>query len=155
MEPKRFYRSITDKKIAGVSGGLAEYFEIDSLLVRLIFVILALAGGGGVLIYIILWIVTPEKPFVMNQTQNSSNMENQQSNSGDQKPPVENQHLKPSRPEQRNRGNLIGGLVLITLGILFLADEFIPHISFGDLWPVILIVVGAGLLINSFGRRKS
>ena len=155
MEPKRFYRNTIDKKIAGVAGGLAEYFEIDSLLVRLIFVILALAGGGGVLIYIILWIVTPEKPFVMNQTQNSSTMENQQSNYGDQKPPEENQYNKPNRPDQRTRGNLIGGLVLITLGILFLADEFIPHISFGDLWPVILIVIGAGLLINNFGRRKS
>ena len=155
MEPKRFYRSTIDKKVAGVAGGLADYFEIDSLLVRLIFVILALAGGGGVLIYIILWIVTPEKPFEMKQTQNSSTMENQQSNYGDQKPPEENQHQKSSRPDQRHRGNLIGGLVLITLGILFLADEFIPHISFGDLWPVILIVIGAGLLINSFGRRKS
>jgi phage shock protein C len=155
MEPKRFYRSTIDKKIAGVAGGLAEYFEIDSLLVRLIFVILALAGGGGILIYIILWIITPEKPFVMNQTQNSSDMENQQSNYGDQKPPEENQFQKSNRPNQRNRGNLIGGLVLITLGILFLADEFIPQISFGDLWPVILIVIGAGLLINSFGRRKS
>lgn len=155
MEPKRFYRSTIDKKIAGVAGGLAEYFEIDSLLVRLIFVILALAVGGGVLIYIILWIVTPEKPFEMNQTQKSSTMENQQSNYGDQKPPEENQYHKSNRPDQRNHGNLIGGLVLITLGILFLADEFIPHISFGDLWPVILIVIGAGLLINSFGRRKS
>jgi phage shock protein C len=154
MEPKRFYRNTIDKKVAGVAGGLAEYFEIDSLLVRLIFVILALAGGGGVLIYIILWIVTPEKPFEMKQTQNSSTMENQQSNYGDQKPPEENQNQKSNRPDQRHRGNLIGGLVLITLGILFLADEFIPHISFGDLWPIILIVIGGGLLINSFGRRK-
>ena len=152
MEPKRFYRSTSDKKIAGVAGGLGEYFEIDPMLARLLFVILAFAGGGGVLIYIILWIVTPEKPFDFNQPQNHSTMENQQNSYEDQNPHVEN---KPNHPEHRNRGNLIGAMVLITLGALFLADEFIPHINFGDLWPIILIVIGIGLLINSFGRRKS
>ena len=155
MEPKRFYRNTFDKKIAGVASGLADYFDIDPLLVRLIFVILAFAGGGGLLIYIILWIVTPERPFELNQTQNNSTMENQQPSYGDQKPPEQPQQQKPGHPEQKNRGNLIGGLVLITLGILFLLDEFIPNINFGDIWPVILIVIGAGLLINSFGRRRS
>lgn len=153
MEPKRFYRSTTDRRVAGVAGGLAEYFMIDPLLVRLIFVVLALIGGGGFLLYIILWIITPESPIIKNQPKNNSTMDNQQQNFADQKPPEESQ--KTQHPQQKNRGNLIGGLVLITLGILFLADEFLPHISFGDLWPVILIVIGAGLLINSFGRRQS
>jgi phage shock protein C len=154
MEPKRFYRNTADKKIAGVAGGLGEYFEIDPILVRLLFVILAFAGGGGVLIYLILWIVTPEKPFEYNPSQNHSTMENQQNTSGDQNP-IENQPNKPHYPGHRHRGNLIGALVLITLGVLFLADEFIPHINFGDLWPILLIVIGIGLLINSIGRRKS
>ena len=153
MEPKRFYRSTTDRRIAGVAGGLAEYFNIDPLLVRLIFVILLLVGGGGFLLYIILWIITPEDHSIYNQTQNSSTMENQQPAYGEQKPPEESHNTQP--PQHKNRGNLIGGLVLITLGALFFADEFIPHISFGDLWPVILIVIGAGLLINSLGRRQS
>jgi len=38
---------------------------------------------------------------------------------------------------------------------LFLADEFIPHVSFSDLWPIILVVIGIGLLINSFSGRKT
>jgi putative Mn2+ efflux pump MntP len=56
--------------------------------------------------------------------------------------------------DRKHKGNLIGGLVLITLGGIFLADQFIPGIDFGDLWPVILIVIGAGLLINAFGKPK-
>ena len=155
MEPKRFYRSSTDKKVAGVAGGLAEYFLIDPILVRLLFVILTLAGGGGVLLYIILWIITPAKPFDLFSTQNPSNMNNQQTNSGDQSSTSEPQPKTPDFHKNRNRGNLIGALVLITLGALFLADEFIPRISFGDLWPIILIVIGIGLLINNFGRRQS
>ena len=62
MEPRRLYRSSTDRVIGGVASGLANYFKLDPLLVRLLFVIFAIVGGGAVLIYIILWIVTPEGP---------------------------------------------------------------------------------------------
>lgn len=60
---KRLYRSTSDKKIAGVSGGLAEYFNIDPTIVRIIFVILLLPGGlPGFVPYVIMWIVVPEQP---------------------------------------------------------------------------------------------
>lgn len=57
---KRLYRSEEERMIAGVCGGLAEYFDIDPVIVRLIFFILLLPGGfPGLLPYIILWIVVP------------------------------------------------------------------------------------------------
>jgi phage shock protein C len=56
---QRLYRSATDKAIAGVCGGLAHYFNIDPALVRLAFVVFALAGGASVLLYIVLWIAVP------------------------------------------------------------------------------------------------
>ena len=56
---KRLYRSRKDKMIAGVAGGLGEYFNVDPTIVRLVFVLLALAGGPGVLLYFIMWIITP------------------------------------------------------------------------------------------------
>ena len=168
MEPKRLYRSHTDRKFAGVAGGLAEYFVMDPLLIRLAFVILTFAGGGGILIYVILWIVTPENPVrvrpVMNQTgqdfqQNSGSSDDANSESGNtpEAPKAETVYSSsPAVPQtkERNRGSLIGGMVLITLGMLFLADEFIPQINFGDLWPVILIVIGIGLLINTVTKRN-
>lgn len=58
---KKLFRSSTDKMIAGVCGGLAVYFNIDSTLVRLVFVLLAIFGGHGLLLYIILWIVMPDE----------------------------------------------------------------------------------------------
>ncbi len=62
---KRLYRSTTDKKIAGVCGGLAEYFNIDATIIRVIFAILLLPGGlPGFIPYVILWIVVPLKPSV-------------------------------------------------------------------------------------------
>lgn len=61
MPYKRLYRSETDKKIAGVCGGLAEYFNIDPAIVRIIFLALALFWGGGIILYIVFWICVPKK----------------------------------------------------------------------------------------------
>ena len=55
----RLTRSETDKRIAGVCGGIAEYFDIDATVVRVIFVLVALMSGVGVLIYVVLWIALP------------------------------------------------------------------------------------------------
>ncbi len=62
MSEKKLYRSTTDKKIAAVCGGVAEYFNIDSTIVRLLLVIFCIMGGAGVLAYIIAMLVMPEKP---------------------------------------------------------------------------------------------
>ena len=61
MPQKRFYLSDTDKKIGGVCGGLADYFEMDPLLVRVAFLILTFCIGGGLMIYLILWILAPRQ----------------------------------------------------------------------------------------------
>jgi phage shock protein PspC (stress-responsive transcriptional regulator) len=61
-EIKRLYRSRDERMIGGVCGGLAKYLVIDPTVVRLIFILLALAGGPGLLIYLIMLIVVPEEP---------------------------------------------------------------------------------------------
>jgi phage shock protein C len=58
---KRLYRSDTDRMIAGVCGGLAKYFGIDPVIIRLIALIL-LFTGPGLPVYLIMWIITPQKP---------------------------------------------------------------------------------------------
>ncbi len=57
---RRLTLSATDKKLAGVCGGIAEYFHIDPTLVRLIAVVLAVLGGSGLLIYGIAWMIMPK-----------------------------------------------------------------------------------------------
>ena len=58
---KRFSLSSHDRKIAGVCGGLGEFFEIDPVIFRIIFIVLTFLGGVGILLYIILWLVAPKK----------------------------------------------------------------------------------------------
>ena len=59
---KRLARSSTDKKLAGVCAGLADYFDLDPMIVRLCWLLAVLFAGTGVLIYIVLWIVLPLAP---------------------------------------------------------------------------------------------
>ena len=63
MNEKKLYKSSTDKKLAGVCGGIAEYFNIDSTLVRLGWVVFSLLGGSGLLAYIIAAIIMPGRPY--------------------------------------------------------------------------------------------
>lgn len=62
---KRLYRSRTDRKIGGVCGGIAEYFGIDPLVVRLALIALVLFAGVGILPYIIAWMIIPNEPEVI------------------------------------------------------------------------------------------
>lgn len=65
METKRFYLSEKDKKIAGVCGGIADYFNIDSLLVRVAFLLFLFTFGGGLIAYIVLWLLAPKKSAIV------------------------------------------------------------------------------------------
>lgn len=75
MEPKKMYKSSTDKQVMGVCGGLAEYFNIDSTILRVIFLVLLFAGSSGFWIYMILGIVLPYDFQVKNKmnSRHSSN----------------------------------------------------------------------------------
>jgi phage shock protein C len=59
---RKLYRSKTDRKVAGVCGGLAQYFNIDPTLIRVLFVVLAVLGGSGLVLYLALWIIVPNEP---------------------------------------------------------------------------------------------
>jgi len=59
---EKLYRSTEDKKVAGVCGGLGEYFDIDPTIVRLLWLVFFFALGTGLLAYIVAWIIVPQKP---------------------------------------------------------------------------------------------
>ncbi len=61
-QTRRLYRSRTNRKLAGVCGGLAEYFNMDATLMRVLFVVLTVFGGSGLLLYLVLWIIVPVAP---------------------------------------------------------------------------------------------
>ena len=135
---RRIYRSRKESMIAGVCGGLGEYFDIDPVIIRLIFVLLIFAGGAGLIGYIIAWIIIPQAP----QDQIGSGT----------KTPVETPAAgqpEGSEHTRRERGPLFAGFVLITVGLLFLFSNLFRWFHFWELWPVILIVVGLMIVLKA------
>ena len=59
---RKLYRSKTNRQLAGVCGGLAEHFNLDATLIRVLFVVLAVLGGSGIVLYLALWIIVPKEP---------------------------------------------------------------------------------------------
>jgi phage shock protein C len=59
-EPRKLYRSQSQRMIAGVCGGLADYFNVDATLIRVLFLLLTVFGGSGLVIYIVMWIIVPD-----------------------------------------------------------------------------------------------
>jgi phage shock protein C len=60
--PKRLYRSRTDRKIAGICGGLGQYFGVDPVIFRIVWLLLLLGLGAGLVVYLILWLIIPTEP---------------------------------------------------------------------------------------------
>jgi phage shock protein C len=150
--PKHLYRSTSNKVFGGVAGGLGEYFAVDPVIIRILFVILVFAGGASILIYPLLWIAIPAepiKPFSFQQTADP--------NTGE--PGSENNPLFTTPPPfaandiKKNNGPLIAGSILVVIGLLFLMDKLLPNVSFGDLWPALLIIVGGVLIFTSMNKK--
>ena len=155
---KKLYRSNTDKMIGGVSGGIAEYFEIDPTIVRILFVLAVFFGGGGLIAYIILWIIVPEKPYVFPGTQQTHSENQSDSTQSTNTTEAKEQNFSSKdepfnysafQQKQKTNTGYVAGMVLIVIGGLFLLNNFIPRFNFGDFWPFILIAVGIGLLLNA------
>ena len=145
------YRSSKDSMIGGVAGGVAEYLNLDVTLIRILFILMVLVGGGGAILYIVMWIVLPSDEGLLYKHYKPNNMEEKTNQESKQNAPF---HPEDPKFKKKDEGSLIAGLILIALGVIFLVIRYFPRIDFGDLWPVILIIVGIVLLRNAFIARK-
>ncbi|HBR28132.1 MAG TPA: hypothetical protein DD789_01705 [Firmicutes bacterium] len=140
MERGRLYRSNQERMIAGVAGGLAEYFGVDVIIVRLLWV-LAFFMGGGVLIYLIAWFIIPESPY-----EHEVNPEGSTETQGKQK--------EEDQEEEQEKRWRVGGIILIVVGLFFILRELIPWSLFNrNLIPIFLIILGVIILVRSFNRN--
>lgn len=149
---KKLQRDESRKMLAGVAAGLGEYFDIDVTWVRVIFILMAIFGLAGVLIYIILWIVVPAKPYIFDRPKYEADYRvYDETKSG---PSSGQPFVRPARKE--GNGRFIAGIILVAVGAYFLMNEFyiIPYwFSLARLWPVILIVIG--LVFLGKARNKN
>ncbi len=134
---RRLHRSRTNHIIGGVCGGLGDYFDLDPVLVRLIWLILILFGGVGLFLYLIAWVIIPMEFDSAGKVERES----------------------PSY----SRGRLWWGLALVLMGVFLWGSQYriiywpiIPgvHLHSRDFVPLILVLVG-GYLLLAFGRGRA
>lgn len=139
----RLHRSETDRYIAGVAGGLGEYFKIDPTLIRIIFILLTVFGGSGIVIYLLLWLVLPTSSVTNKEPQ-----ENFKDNVEDIKEKARTfaQDIRINHSSSDSR--TLWGVVIIIIGILFILENFglYSFIDLGRLWPIILIIIGLAII---------
>lgn len=140
---KRLTRDVQNKMVAGVAAGLAKYFQLDVTWVRIAFAFAAFFGGGGLWIYIILWIAVPEErisPFTYTDYRVDEDQPKNPDNFG-----------STFKPNDSNIG-VIAGFLLIGLGAYFLMAEFdfLPYwFKLRKLWPLVFVVIGLIILTKN------
>lgn len=141
MENKKFERSSTNRVIGGVCAGLADYLNLDIALMRVLFVVAAFCGSFGFWLYIILWIVIPSQKVL-----NFNNNMQQEETTID---------ITPDEKSGSNKGAITISIILIVIGLIALMDNFLYIDWIWKLWPVILIVLGVVIIINTQKNRNN
>ncbi len=134
MAYRKVYRSTDNKIIAGVCGGIAEYFESDAWLIRIIFLISAFFGAAGIILYVILWVILPEK-----------NMENNHEHVHEHD---HEHHGQPPWHRHSARGRAFFGIILVILGAILLLNNLFPNFEIAKYWPVLIVLAGAAIMLR-------
>ena len=137
---KKLYRSYDNKMVAGVSAGIADYFELDPVIIRAAFILCTIGGGIGILAYILLWIIVP----IDNRVKVNNKSENEMISDDMKKEEWKEIYLK-----RRQSRHSILGISIIVIGFLWLADNLIPQFDVSRFWPVTLILLGLFILARS------
>jgi phage shock protein C len=130
---QKLYRSSNDKMIGGVAGGMADYFNIDPVILRVLFVLLLFAWGASFFFYILLWIIVPLNPkhrFQFNPEYHQSS--------------EESTTFKERKRKNESRKNVFAG-ILIVIGSIWLLGNMFP--GFDVTWIIPLGLIGLGVYI--------
>jgi phage shock protein C len=147
IHKKKIYRSKDDYILAGVCSGLAEYFEIDPTLMRVIFVLLFIGGGAGFLIYLVLWLIIPKEGGKEVKVDREKNIKEFANDLGDKAQTVVSE-IRSEIKSSKRRGNFFG-LVLVVLGTAVIVEKIFPmQLQWDYIWPGILIFLGLYLIFR-------
>ncbi|MDF2656110.1 MAG: phage shock protein PspC [Bacillota bacterium] len=146
---RKLYKSSNDKVLAGVCGGIGEYFAVDSVIVRLLWVVFTLMGGAGLIAYIIAAIIIPEGPLgVSHRGEHLGGYERGGSEPGDYHP----EEYDNGTGRARGNGTITLGILFLLLGGFVLLKNFIPQIP--DELFLALFLMGLGVFFLSRKNRS-
>jgi len=146
VSPKKIFRSEKDRVVGGVCAGLGEFFDIDPTIIRILFVLITLFGGGGILLYLVLWLIIPSEKL-------SSAIDEEKIKKSSEEIKTQAQKLAQSAKAyaQSENHRYLLGITLLILGILFLLQNFgvFRLFNLAKLWPILLIIIAISLLAKN------
>jgi len=154
---RRLYRCRHNRLIAGVASGVAEYFDVDPTIVRVLWVLSVFFGGLGLFAYIVMAIIMPLEP--VEGLTGAASTDDQDDEAA--VPASTGWHSTPATHRHTSRDNrrvvTFLGLALILFGSLALVDVFLPAWADGErfLWPAFILGIGALLLANAVRREPT
>jgi phage shock protein C len=137
---KRLSRSVKDKIIFGVAGGIGTYLDVDPVFVRIAFVLGTFLNGIGLIVYVVCAIIMPIEVLIPD-----ANVENVLLD--------EISHVNKQK-DKISKEKVFGGF-LIVIGALFLLHNFIPSFTFSEIVPLLLIAFGVWLLVSSIKKEEA
>lgn len=149
---EHLYRSGRNKILGGVCGGLAEYFNIDPTLVRLI-ALVAMFAGVGFLAYLAGWIIIPmdpnDRPCVAPKSHEGDFSDEIRANVQDMRTDIQDAARNFRHQVHPGQSSKLAGIILIFFGLLFFLDRWFPlWFSFDKMWPLVLIVIGLVIIFR-------
>ena len=158
---RRLTRNRREAMCGGVAAGFADYLDVDPVLVRLGFVLLTFASGVGLVFYIVCWVIMPTGEQDATSDTSPSESFGDEVRAAGEHVLAAGERVANEVREARDagRGRMIGGVVLLVLGSMFLLDRFSwmfywPHwLRMGNLWPLILVAIGLALIMRSRKER--
>ena len=155
---ERLYRSRDDRMLFGVAGGMAEWLDLDPAIVRLVWALLILAGGVGLLLYIVAAIVIPEAPYGMVGAAGGPAATGAPAETGTAAAPQSRWESREARRAARRQGSgnagVVIGLFLVLAGTWFLISRYVPAFDTSWFVPGVLIVIGIALVAGAMGRSR-
>lgn len=145
-QKRKLYRSRTNRIIAGVCGGLGQYFDIDPILVRGVFILLALIDGLGILLYLILLIIVPKEPGSKAEVKKEEKIHELAHGLKDKAESLADEFKDDFRSKESSqiRRKTIIGIIIIAIGSIFLLERVfsLQIMRWSLLWPAMVILIG-------------
>jgi phage shock protein C len=155
-EVKRLYRSRENRVLAGVCGGIAEYFNVDPVWIRLVAVLMMFADGVGFLVYLIAWILIPKNPYQADPEHDDKarrtgkNMRHTMARVSDRIEKkagrLEEKFAAAEAEKRGSSGKFLFGCLIVLFGAGLLLKNLVSWFKFGYIWPIAVIAVGIFLL---------
>ena len=149
-QTNRPFRSRTDRIIFGVCGGLAKHYNLDATLIRILFILLALSNGIGIVLYLILALILPVEPGAETAADREEKIKEFAEGVG-QKTKALADEMKGDQAWRGRSRNLFGGLVVL-VGVIMLLERVAPAVfhwlNWGLIWPLLIIFLGLYLILH-------